>query len=520
MMKLEDYVSNIPEIHSDKIAVQFYDKKFTFREVNERINRLGNSLLEIGIKRGDRIAILANNCNNHLEVDFAAVKFGFVYVPLGARLSPDEITFIINDSGANTLFYGDCFRKFVESMNNNLVSVNNYLCVDRQEYEDLILSGKTKEPTILFSDNDLYRLHYTSGTTGKPKGAMISRKAMAANATNYLIVEPFPLSEKDALLHVAPLTHCSGTYLIPYYSKCVRHIIMDRFDIPMFLKTIQEERVTKLVLVPTMINMLINHKDINRYDLSSVTTIQYGASPMPVEVLKKAIGVFGNVFQQFYGLSEAYKPALTLKIEDHIVDGSKKEIKRLSSAGKPHSNAKVKILNDNFEEVMPGNVGEICVAGEHIMSGYWKNKEETDSTIIDGWVHTGDLANIDEDGFVYIVDRKKDLIISGGFNVYSQEVENYLYQHQSVLEAAVIGVPHDKWGELVTAVVVVKEGMKLSELELIDFCKKVMGEGNYKRPRDVIFVASLPKTSSGKIKRALVKKLGKGGNYFGKEGDI
>ena len=519
-MRLEDYISNIPETHSDKIAVQYYDKNFTFREVNKRIIRLGNSLLEKGIKAGDRIAILANNCNYHVEVDFAAVKFGFVYVPLGSRLSREELTFIINDSGANTLFYAVGFTELVELIRNDLVNVHYYICVDGQEYEDLIINGKYEEPSILFGDNDLYRLHYTSGTTGKPKGAMLSRKAMAANVNNYLLVEPFPLTDKDALLHVAPLTHCSGTYLIPYYSKCVRHIIMDKFDIPIFLKTIQKERVTKLVLVPTMVNMLINYTDISSYDLSSVTTIQYGASPMPVEVLRKAIGVFGNVFQQFYGLSEAYKPALTLKIEDHVVDGSEKQLKRLSSAGKPHSNAQVIIVNDKCEEVIPGNIGEICVAGEHIMSGYWQNKEETDKTIINGWVHTGDLGNIDEDGFIYLVDRKKDLIISGGFNVYSQEVENYLYKHPAVLEAAVIGVPHNKWGELVTAVVVVKDKMTLSKSEIIDFCKKVMGEGNYKRPRDIIFVASLPKTSSGKIKRALVREMGKKGINFGKEADV
>jgi long-chain acyl-CoA synthetase len=270
------------------------------------------------------------------------------------------------------------------------------------------------------------------------------------------------------------------------------------FDPVQVLQTIQDEKITAVLLVPTMVNAVLNHPDVDKYDLSSIRRITYGASPMPIELLKKGLQKWGQIFGQGYGMTET-SPLLTgLEQFDHIVDGTPEQVRRLSSCGKEALGVEVRVVNADYEDVLPGEIGEIIARGPNIMLGYWHMPEATAAAIVDGWMHTGDLATVDEENFIYIVDRAKDMIISGGENIYSVEVENALYTHPAVLEAAVIGIPHDTWGEAVHAVVVLKPGSNVSEEALIEHARTQIA--GYKLPRSIEFYPeALPKSGAGKI---------------------
>jgi long-chain acyl-CoA synthetase len=292
--------------------------------------------------------------------------------------------------------------------------------------------------------------------------------------------------------------------IYPHIVRGAKVVILPGFDEKDLLETIQKERITTLYLVPTMIVMLLAYPDLKKYDLSSLKTIRYGASPISPDVLKKAIQVFGNVFIQGYGLTEAGMPMALLKKEDHILDGSEKKLKRLSSVGREVMVAKVRIMDDNGKILPPGEVGEIVIRSHQVMEAYYNKPEASAETLRGGWLHTRDVGYIDEDGYIYLVDRKDDMIVSGGFNVYPKEVENVLYSHPAVLEAAVFGVPDEKWGEAVKAVVSLKAGQKATEEDIIEHCRKHLA--GYKKPKSVDFIKELPKSPFGKIWRRKLKE--------------
>jgi acyl-CoA synthetase (AMP-forming)/AMP-acid ligase II len=278
---------------------------------------------------------------------------------------------------------------------------------------------------------------------------------------------------------------------------------MDSFDIEEFLKTIQDERITNLMLVPTMIVRLLNHPSLKKYNLSSLRSIGYGAAPMAEDKIKEAVKVFGPILSQGYGQVEAPMTITRLSQEDHLTDGSPEKAKRLLSAGKPYLDVEVKIVDDDDNEMPTGEVGEIIVRSDHQMVGYWKNEEQTRIALRNGWVHTRDMGYMDELGYLYLVDRKGDMIISGGFNIFPREIEELLNNHPSVLEVAVVGVPDEEWGEAVKAVVVFKQGKEATEKELIEYCKKTLS--GYKRPKTIEFLPELPKNNIGKIDKKTIK---------------
>jgi acyl-CoA synthetase (AMP-forming)/AMP-acid ligase II len=281
-------------------------------------------------------------------------------------------------------------------------------------------------------------------------------------------------------------------------------VLLPGFDERMLLETIQKERITTLYLVPTMIVMLLAYPELKKYDLSSLKNIRYGASPISPDVLKRAIGVFGNIFVQGYGLTEATMPVTLLLKEDHVLDGSEKKLKRLNSIGREVYVATVRIMDESGNLLPAGQLGEIVVRSDQVMEGYWKKPEATAETLRGGWLHTRDMGYVDEDGYIYLVDRKDDMIVSGGFNIYPKEVEDVLYSHPAVLEAAVFGVPDEKWGEVVKAVISVRSGMKVTEEEIIEHCRKHLA--SYKKPKSVDFIKELPKSPFGKIWRRKLKE--------------
>jgi len=514
-MNIGHLLTKASRTYPERLALVYGGKEFTYRETNERVNRFANALKELGLKKGDRLAIIQKNCPQILEALFACFKAGIAAVPINARLHPNELAYILEDSGSKALVYSEDFIEAVKSMRVELKKVENYVCLseapDSLDYEKLISNGNRKEAEIDVNTDELAWIFYTSGTTGKPKGAMWTHKTILTMIMNYY-ADIYPITPEDIVYHVAPLTHGSGCYALPAFGKGALNLIQkaEKFDPDLVFQTIEEKRVTNIAfLTPTMINILTNSKNIDKYDLSSLRCIVYGGSPVYVEDLKRAIEKMGRIFIQLYGQGEAPMTISILRKEEHIVDNEVSDKVNLISAGIPRTDVEVKIFDEDDNELASGKMGEIVVRGDIVMEGYWEKPEETAETLRDGWLHTGDLGMMDNKGYIYIMDRAKDMIISGGMNIYPREVEEVILRHPAVYEVAVIGVPDSKWGESIKAIAVLREGAKATEAEIIDFCKEHIA--SFKKPKSVEFVDGLPKNAYGKIlKRDIRERYWKG----------
>jgi long-chain acyl-CoA synthetase len=508
-MVLGDILSRNADVIPNKLAVvcRNTDKKCSYAQLNTRVNRLANGLIDIGLCRGDRLAILQHNCAEYVEAFFAAAKIGAPLVALDHRLVAREVLYILNDSGAKVLIVGAQYAGVIDSLRSELKSVDEFIYVgatheQMMPYESLLASYPAAEPRAKAQEDDLATLYYTSGTTGVPKGVMMTHKNLWAAMINS--ERALPVLADDITLHTSPFSHIAAVWpLLAHCHTGGTNVILERFDPRLVLEAIEQEKVTTWNSVPTMIQRVLEYPDANHYDVSSLRWVGYGASPMPVEVLKKAIATFGSRFVQVYGSTETYLVTMLPK-EDHVVYGPKNKVRRLISCGKPIGDCQVRIVDDQGRDVSPGEIGEIAVKGESITHGYWEQPDETARAIKDGWFLTGDLAHTDEDGYVYIAGRKKDLIITGGENVSPREIEDVIYKHPSVLEAAVIGVPDERWGEAVKAVVVLREKRTASAEDIIAFCKQNLAR--FKVPKSVEFLDALPKTATGKVKRAELKE--------------
>jgi len=478
----------------------------TYGDLNARVNRLAHALTDVGVGKGDRVAIVQHNCLQYIETLFATTKIGAVLTALDYRAALRELKYLLNDSEATTLIGGGKYLNPISSIRSELRTVKTFICIGQStgqmlSYEELISSYSPAEPVTNVDENDLATLYYTSGTTGLPKGVMMTHGNLVAATMNML--KALPVTADDITLHTSPFSHIASIWpLLGHIYVNGTNVTVDRFDPKVVLEAIEGNRVTTWNSVPTMILRLVEYPDLTRYNLSSLRWIGYGASPMPTEVLKKAIQVIGNIFVQVYGLTETYIVTL-LATEDHILQGFEDKVRRLRSCGKPLAGLQVRVVNEQGKDIAPGEVGEITVKGASVTPGYWKLPRETAKTIKRGWFYTGDLATVDEEGYIYIIDRKKEIIISGGENISPKEIEEVIYRHPSVFEVAIIGVPDEKWGEAVKAVVALKEGKTATEEELIAFCKENLA--HFKAPKSVDFVNSLPKTASGKISRKELK---------------
>lgn len=498
MQTLKDLLNNNARTYPDKTALIFEDKRYTFKQVNQRINSLINALASMGVGKGDRVALLAYNCSQYFEV-FNIAKAGRICVPLNYRSVARELVYLINNAEANTLILEREFVDVILSVRHELVGVKNFICLDADvenmaSYEQLISSFPPDEPADNVEADDPCVLFYTSGTTGRPKGALHTHKSILAEAA--AVGQNF--TPDDIALCVMPFFHVAGSavYLFPAFASGATVVIHKKFDETAILETIEREKVTYICLVPAMIIRLLERPDLDKYDLSSLRTLVYTGAPMPFEALKKGVKRFGKIFVQLLGQTETLNLTMLNK-EDHNIEGSAREIKRLESVGKPTKAGEVRIIDEQGRDVNVGEPGEIVARSDRMMKEYWKLPKETAEIMKGGWLHTGDLGRMDEDGYIYIVDRKKDMIISGGENIYSREVEEVLYTHPAVQEAAVVGVPDEKWGESVKAVIVLRKGMTATEDEIIDLCKEHLS--SYKKPKSVEFWDSLPMTGSGKI---------------------
>lgn len=511
-MNIAQGLAHAKKVAGTHEAIVCGNERYTWEEFDQRTDALARGLASLNIQRGDRVAVLMLNCHRYLELYYACARMGAVIVPLNIRLARAEIVFILNDSESKALIVDKNFAAYTTGRDTfpgveNIIYAGDETPEGMFNYEDVVSKGSHMQESVdqAMEDDDLSGLYYTGGTTGRAKGVMLSHKNIVSNAMHVIVATGY--NEKDRYLHAAPMFHLadiSSAFAITMVGA--RHVFIPLFNPEHVLQTIQEEKVTVALLVPTMLNMVLNHPRVDDYDLSSVRRLTYGASPMPIELLKKGLTKWGQIFGQGYGLTEAAPLLTSLESWEHVPDGPPEQARRLSSVGREILGVEVRVVNVDGEDIQPGEIGEIIARGPNIMQGYWRQPEATAAAIVDGWLHTGDLATVDEENYIYIVDRSKDMIISGGENVYSVEVENALYTHPAVLEAAVIGIPHERWGEAVHAVVVLKPEMQTTEEELIAHIHTQIA--GYKTPRSIeFFTEALPKSGAGKIlKRNLREK--------------
>ena len=511
LMNVGTLFSNSARTFPNNLAICYGDKEWTYAQANARINQLANAFKNLGIKKQEHVAILQFNCPQMIETLSACFKARICAVPINWRLHPKEYSFIIDHSDSVAVVFTEDFRDPLYSLRKDMPKVKHYICLsnakeDMLDYEELIKNQSPEFDDVEVSKDDLAWLFYTSGTTGTPKGAMLTHGNLLAMTMNFF-ADMSPLGPDDAILHAAPLSHGSGLYSLPNVAKGANNVILETksFEPQVVFETIQKRKITNMFAAPTMVKLLVTSPEIDNYDLSSLRCLNYGGGPMYAEDLKEAVRKLGQVLVQLYGQAESPMTITYLRKEEHLTEGTEEEMKRLSSAGINRTDVEVKVFDENDAEVPAGTSGEIVVRGEVVMKGYWKQLEETEQTFKGGWLHTGDIGYMDEKGYLFLLDRSKDMLISGGENIYPREVEDVIVRHPAVHEAAVIGVPDEKWGEAVKAVVSLKKGMKVTENDIMDFCKDNLA--SYKKPKSVDFVDELPKNPYGKIlKRGLREK--------------
>ena len=497
-------------LRPDDEAFVYGSERITFAQYNSRINSLIHALNAMGVRKGDVLGILSWNCLDYVDIFGAAMKGGFIASPYNARLGVDELEYLIKYSEANTLFIGPELFKTADSLRSRIPNINHYISLQRKaggmvSHKELLTNYSKEEPDVRVEEADPLIIFYTSGTTGVPRGALYTHRRKLEDTKLFnlqLTIEP-----GNREIMSIPLFHVGGaSYLFAFiYGGGVNIIYPQRaFDPATILQMIQDEKATDIHIVPTNLVSMLALPDIQKYDLSSLKRIWYAASPMPVEVLKKGIDIFGPVFIQAYGQSESGPLVSTLTKRAHQVqDKAPGEQKILASCGQPCPGVHVRIVDEAEQDVRLGDVGEIVVKSGSLMIEYWMKPEETQNTLKDGWLHTGDIGYYDELGNIYLVDRKKDMIVSGGENVFPREVEEVLYKHPAIEEAAVIGLPDPYWVERVHAVIVLKKGVSCEEGEIIGFCKENLAR--YKAPKSVEFVESLPKNPQGKILKRVLR---------------
>jgi long-chain acyl-CoA synthetase len=499
--------------YPDRECLIFGDERMTFGTFNSRVNQLVNALIAMGLKKRDVIGVLSWNSAKYLEISAAAMKGGFILSPFNTRLNEKELGYLVNYSKAKVLFVGEEHMDMARTLMGMSLCVDKYISMDMDDkemtfYDEFLSSGSLSEPNVPIDEDDPLLIIYTSGTTGVPRGALYTHRRFIEDTKTYVMMTG--IQPEDKYVMIMPLFHIGGTKVMwSYFYVGGSIVLLPTFDSEATLKVIEKEKATDIHIVPTHLSSFFALPNFKKYDLSSLKRMWYAASPMPLEMLKQGLDLWGPIFIQGYGSTETGPNACCLRNEEHkIADFSEEEQKRLMSCGRPNLGVHVRIVNSTDEDVDPYETGEIIIQG-NTMIEFWKKPQETAGCIDDdGFVYTGDMGYYDERGYIYIVDRKNDMIITGGENVFPREVEEVLYGHPAVREAAVIGVPDDYWVERVHAVVVLKDGEQVTDKEIVLFCKDKLAK--YKAPKTVEFMDSLPKNPAGKIlKRELREKHSK-----------
>lgn len=494
---LPDLACALAERFGDKTALRSQGRTVSFRMLDERSNRIANALIANGTGAGERVGYLGKNDPAYYELLFGAAKAGVVLVPINWRLADPEIRWVIDDADIRFLIVGDEFADRVNALLD--AAARGGGLVRLSDFGDWRDGHVASRPAVCVDPDDVAVQLYTSGTTGRPKGAMLTHRNLLVYRT--LPPERQPawnrFTEDDVSLIVMPVFHIGGTgYGIQTLAAGATGLVVQEFDAGEVLRFIAEEGLSKIFVVPSALQMLIRHPAAATTDYARIRTILYGASPIPLSLLREAMATFGCGFVQMYGMTETSGTVCALPPEDHHPDGNA----RMASAGRPLDGVEVRIVAANGASLPPGEIGEIAIRAPLVMKGYWKRPDATAEVLsADGWFLTGDAGSLDEDGYLYVQDRVKDMIVSGGENVYPAEVEAALFAHPAIAEVAVIGVPSDKWGEEVKAIVVPKPDATLDPAEVLQWSRSLIA--GYKVPKSLDVVEALPRGPTGKILR-------------------
>jgi fatty-acyl-CoA synthase len=470
----------------------------TFGELENRTNAIANTLTAHGYQKGDRIALFAMNSIEFMEILIAIAKLGAIAVPVNFRLSPTEVEYILKDSGASALFYSHTLEDVATAATTDATQIRHSFMVPdsklraaggSSDLAQIIADGDTTRVVHEVSDDDIAMIMYTSGTTGAPKGAMLSHGNTTWNAIN-TIMGGNSFTRYDTTILAAPLFHIGalGINSLPFLFVGGRSVILESFDPGSYIASMETYQATNLFLVPAMWAAVLQHPSFKEADWSAVSFAISGGAPAPIPIIK-AMQDVGVPFTEGFGMTET-APVCSMLDRNAVLE-------KAGSIGKPVPFVDYRLMGPDGQEVPQGEIGELTVRGPNVFQGYWEKPEATEDALRDGWFFTGDLAKVDEDGFYIIVDRKKDMVITGGENVYSTEVEQVLFGHPDVVEVAVVGKPDERWGEAVTAVVVRTEGSTLTEAALIEWTRERIA--HFKAPKFVEFVDALPRNATGKI---------------------
>jgi acyl-CoA synthetase (AMP-forming)/AMP-acid ligase II len=511
MPTIPELVNRAVAVYADRVAVIDEDRQLTFAEIGGRISRLANALLGLSSHEGSRVAILMRNRLEYVESDFAIALAGKVKVPMNPRLSDDERTFVLDDSGADILITEqgelDRMRDICLARQISVVCVDDVSASSGlHDYHSLLSASSAKRPTLRLDPERLSQLLYTSGTTGRPKGAMLLDRCRVS-ATTMSLTDEYLVTPTDGMVHSGPLSHGSASKLLTFFVRGARNIVLPKFEPELFVRAVHQSGGTSSFVVPTMIQMLVDHLSEHPAEPWGLRNLTYGGASISRPTLDAALDCLGPVLTQVYGSCEAPHPVLTLRHRDEA-DPSVPDPLGVP-AGYPSIGVDIRITdaarNDVELDAAGARTGELLVRGPNVMAGYWDKPDATSEAIVDGWYLTGDIVTVDANGRYVIVDRSKDIVISGGLNIYPAEVERVLRELPGVAEVSVVGVSDEKWGEAVTAAVVVSPGATIEVSAVEEWCTDRLA--GYKKPRHVVMLDDLPKGSTGKILKREVRAL-------------
>jgi acyl-CoA synthetase (AMP-forming)/AMP-acid ligase II len=501
-MNLATLLFDVARRLPDRRAVSDDRQSWNYGELAERVARAAGGFRGYGLLPGDRVLLSLENCGEFFELLFGCWAAGLCAVPTNARLHPREVEYIAGNSGARLLVATPALAESLAPLETSVASLERVIATRSPGYDALLAAGEPLHPEP-GGPTDRAWLFYTSGTTGRPKGAVLThRNLLFASQCYYADIDQ--LDERDTHLLAAPVSHGAGLYALPFLLKGAHQIVLPHFDVPAIIDMVQRHRQVSLFAAPTMLTRLVHAPEVAAADLANLRTIYYGGGPMYVADLERALKIFGPRLYQLYGQGESPMTITGLSQRLHADSGHPRWRDRLASCGYPRSGVLLRVVDEDDRQVPWGEIGEVVTRSDCVMDGYWQNPEANAETLRGGWLHTGDLGSMDEDGLLTLRDRSKDMIISGGSNIYPREIEEVLLRHPDLVEASVIGRPHPDWGEEVVAFLVPRPGATVGASELDTLCLEHIAR--FKRPRDYRFVAALPKNNSGKVLKTELRR--------------